>query len=192
MVGRQANVLAPAALEAVLRYVKRHHAHPHRSTVMILLTVKAGLRAAEIAKLEWSMVLTARGTISDIVVVPDDIAKKGTGRRVPMHRDLRRSLAALRQRNGSVGPVIQSARGDHMRPNSIVNWFIKLYRDAGLDGCSSHSGRRTFITNAARMSHRAKGSLRDVQILAGHRSLTTTEAYILGDEPAQRRLISLL
>jgi integrase/recombinase XerD len=192
MAGRQANVLAPAALKSVLRSVKRHHADPDRSTVMILLSVKAGLRVAEIAKLEWSMVLTARGTISDSVVVPDNIAKKGTGRRVPMHRDLRSALTVLRLRTGSFGPVILSARGDHLKPNSIVNWFIALYRQAGLDGCSSHSGRRTFITNAARLSHKANGSLRDVQILAGHRSLTTTEIYIIGDEPAQRRLISLL
>ena len=37
-----------------------------------------------------------------------------------------------------------------MKPISIVCWFAKAYRAIGLEGCSSHSGRRTFITRAAR------------------------------------------
>ncbi|WP_262984754.1 site-specific integrase [Sphingomonas daechungensis] len=67
-----------------------------------------------------------------------------------------------------------------------------MYDELGLTGCSSHSGRRTFITGAARAVHRAGGSLRDVQELAGHRALTTTERYIEGDRDAQHRLIKLL
>jgi integrase/recombinase XerD len=62
----------------------------------------------------------------------------------------------------------------------------------GLDGCSSHSGRRTFITTAARKAHKAGGSLRDVQLLAGHKSLSVTQGYIDGDTEAQRRLVALL
>ena len=77
-------------------------------------------------------------------------------------------------------------------PNSIVNWFVAKCREAGLEGCSSHSGRRTFITNAARRAHRAGASLRDVQLLAGHRSIETTQVYIDGDSDAQRRLVASL
>ena len=62
----------------------------------------------------------------------------------------------------------------------------------GLDGCSSHSGRRTFITRAARLVHEAGGSLRDVQLLAGHRSIQTTQRYIDGDTDAQRKLVSMI
>jgi integrase/recombinase XerD len=79
-----------------------------------------------------------------------------------------------------------------MTPLSIVIWFGRAYQALGLDGCSSHSGRRTFITRAARMVHKAGGSLRDVQLLAGHRSIQTTQRYIDGDSDAQRRLISLI
>jgi integrase len=61
-----------------------------------------------------------------------------------------------------------------------------------LEGCSSHSGRRTFITRAARLVHKAGGSLRDVQLLAGHRSIQTTQRYIDGDSDAQRKLVSMI
>ena len=192
MVGRQAKVLTPENLSAVLQELT-YYADPDRSRVMVLLSVKAGLRAAEIAKLEWPMVLDASGRISDTLVIEDRIAKKKSGRRIPIHRDLRAALAELnRKASHRDGPVIQSDRGGHLRPSSVVNWFATLYRDLKLDGCSSHSGRRTFVTKAARMTHRAGGSLRDVQMLAGHRSLKTTEAYIEGDTFAQRKLVSLI
>jgi integrase/recombinase XerD len=79
-----------------------------------------------------------------------------------------------------------------MRPNSIVNWFVQLFAELGISRCTSHSGRRTFITTAARNVHRAGCSLRDVQLLAGHRSIETTQRYIDGDTDSQRRLVSLL
>jgi len=66
-----------------------------------------------------------------------------------------------------------------MTPMSIVVWFSRAYEALGFDGCSSHSGRRTFITRAARVVHKAGGSLRDVQLLAGHRSIQTTQRYIV-------------
>jgi integrase/recombinase XerD len=75
---------------------------------------------------------------------------------------------------------------------SIVIWFRRAFAKIGLKGCSSHSGRRTFITRAARLVHKAGGSLRDVQLLAGHASIQTTQQYIDGDSDAQRRLVGLI
>ena len=79
-----------------------------------------------------------------------------------------------------------------MTPVSIVIWFARAFRAVGLEGCSSHSGRRTFITRAARVVHQAGASLRDVQLLAGHRSIQTTQRNIDGDTDAQRKLVSLI
>jgi integrase len=191
MAGRQAKIIRPAQMCVLLRHVRRY-SDPVRSRVIVLLSLKAGLRAAEITKLEWPMVLDATGKVSTSIEIDDRIAKKGSGRRIPMHPILRSALCELRAISDGWGPIIVSQRGQAMRPNSIVNWFVTLYREVGFDGCSSHSGRRTFITQAARLTHRAGGSLRDVQLLAGHRSIDTTQGYIDGDSHAQRKLIALL
>ena len=158
----------------------------------MLLSVRAGLRACEIARLDWSMVRDGRGCIGEVLQVRDSIAKGRSGRRVPLHPELRRRLRQLQREGGGEGPMISSAKGGSMRANSLVNWFVALFAELGFDGCSSHSGRRTFITGAARQVHRIGGSLRDVQMLAGHRSIETTQRYIDGDTQAQRRLVALI
>jgi integrase/recombinase XerD len=159
---------------------------------MVLLSAKAGLRAGEIAHLTWEMVTDPTGAVGTTIELPDHAAKKGSGRKVPLHADLRRALTKLRAVTHETGPVIVSERGGSMTPLSVVIWFANAYRLTALDGCSSHSGRRTFITRAARLAHHAGGSLRDVQLLAGHRSIQTTERYIDGDTDAQRKLVAMI
>lgn len=79
-----------------------------------------------------------------------------------------------------------------MRRTSVVHWFAPLFAGLGFEGCSSHSGRRTFFTSAARNIHRTGCSLRDAHLLAGHASIETTERDIDGDTTGQRRLVGLL
>ncbi len=146
-----------------------------RDRLIVLLSVKAGLRAAEIANLTWEMVFTPSAEIGPAIELNDRAAKKSGGRLIPIHPELRDALTNLRRQTEATGPIIRSQRGGPMTPVSIVNWFAKAYRAIGLQGCSSHSGRRTFITRAARLVHNAGASLRDVQLLAGHRSIQTTQ-----------------
>ena len=187
-----AKVLAPADVRRLYAAARRGR-HAARNVLIVALSARAGLRACEIAGLTWGMTLSASGRIAPILNVAGTIAKNGRGRHIPVHPELRGLLEAVhrQQRRPLTGPVIRSQRGGHMTPQSIVNWFVKIYAALGMDGCSSHSGRRTFITRAARMVSKAGGSLRDVQELAGHRALTTTERYIEGDRDAQRRLVRM-
>jgi integrase len=191
MAGKQAKILSDANVDDLLLFAETTR-QPARNKVMVLLSAKAGLRAGEIAHLSWDMVTDPTGAIGTTIELPDHAAKKGSGRRVPLHGDLRRALSELRAVTQGTGPVIASERGGPMTPLSVVTWFANAYRLIGLDGCSSHSGRRTFITRAARLVHKAGGSLRDVQLLAGHRSIQTTQRYIDGDTDAQRKLVSLI
>lgn len=193
MAGKQVKTLSRQQVQLALRHV-RDGRYPQRDRVMILLSLKAGLRAGEIAKLTWPMVLDPQGRIAKQIELHDRAAKKGSGRTVPLHPDLRRALQRLRRETGAAGAVIRSERRDAeaMRPGSVVNWFRRLYSEIGLKGCSSHSGRRTFITAAARLVYKAGGSLRDVQQLAGHRSIEQTQAYIEGSARAKRRVVELI
>src|ERR1700693_4964872 len=193
MAGKQAKILSRQQVLTALRHARRSR-YPQRDRVMTLLSVKAGLRASEIPKRTWPMLLDSQGRLSGYIELHDIAAKKGSGRAIPLHPALRRSLQQLRRQTGTKAAVIRSERGGSqgMRPGSVVNWFHQLYRELGLNGCSSHSGRRTFITNAARLVFKAGGSLRDVQQLAGHSSIEQTQAYIDASARAKRRLVALL
>jgi integrase len=191
MSGRQAKILSKDSCGDLLVFASTTR-HPLRNRLIVLLSIKAGLRAAEIANLTWEMVLTPAADIGPAIELHDRAAKKSGGRLIPIHPDLGQALRDLRRQTVAAGPVIHSQRGGPMSPVSIVNWFASAYRAIGLQGCSSHSGRRTFITRAARLVHHAGASLRDVQLMAGHRSIQTTQRYIDGDTDAQRKLVSMI
>jgi integrase/recombinase XerD len=191
MLGKQAKVLGLVEVADLLAFADCSR-HPARNRVMVLLSAKAGLRAGEMANLTWDMVLDANGQLGTCIELRDHAAKKGSGRVIPIHPDLADALSALRRASTGSGPVVRSERGGPMSALSIVVWFKRAYAYLGLEGCSSHSGRRTFITRAARLVHKAGGSLRDVQLLAGHRSIQTTQQYIDGDTDAQHKLVSMI
>src|SRR5437899_3913015 len=150
MAGKQAKTLSADHIDDLLFFAERSR-HPLRNRLIVLLSVKAGLRAAEIAKLTWEMVLGPSGEVGSTIELQDKIAKKGSGRSIPLHADLREALAAAMQLGVSQGPVIRSQQGGAMTPLSIVVWFHRAFKVLDLKGCSSHSGRRTFITRAARL-----------------------------------------
>ena len=192
MAGKQAKILSSDAIDQLLAYASSSR-YPLRNTVIVLLSVKAGLRAGEIAKLTWPMILDSNGEIGRIIELHDKAAKKGSGRSIPIHPQLAEALQAWAGTQANLeGFVIKSERGGPLTPLSVVVWFRIAFERTGLKGCSSHSGRRTFITRAARLVHKAGGSLRDVQLLAGHASIQTTQRYIEGDSDSQRRLVGLI
>ena len=191
MAGRQAKIISEATYKDLLIFAGTTR-HPVRNKLIVQLSVKAGLRAGEIANLTWDMVVGPTGEPGPPIELRDWAAKKFSGRLIPVHPDLRASLQIWQTLVEPTGPLILSERGGPMTAVSIVNWFAAAYQAIGAAGCSSHSGRRTFITRAARLVHKAGGSLRDVQLLAGHRSIQTTQRYIDGDTDAQRKLVSMI
>jgi integrase/recombinase XerD len=191
MLTRQAKILNDRQIRTVLTYLCATR-HPIRNRLVFLLSVRAGLRAKEIAALRWSMVTDAEGWIGDVIRLPDSASKGRSGGTLPMARQLRDALSDWAQHLGTIQPerhVIRTVRAERTSAQAIVNMFDVWYHALGFDGCSSHSGRRTFITNAARNIGRFGGSLRDVQMLARHSSLGMTQAYIEIDSEAMRKVV---
>lgn len=197
--GKQAKVLTKQQVDALYLSLSLTR-NPERNRLIFLLSVKAGLRAKEIAGLTWGMVLTSSGELSDQIALENAVAKGSSGRHIPLNRQLKAEFSdeLLRVSKGrSIQDImnqriIQTQRGTKTSPQVIVNMFKGWYSRAGFVGCSSHSGRRTFITNAARKISSVGGSLRDVQWLAGHSSLQTTQRYIDGDSDARRKVVNLV
>ena len=160
MAGKQAKILSLGDVSDLLIFASCTR-HPLRNRVIVLLAAKAGLRAVEIANLTWDMVLDPAGAIGSVIELRDAAAKNGSGRLIPVHPDLRQALAAYRRLStGGLELSFDPSAAGPMTPLSIVVWFNRAFRNIGLHGCSSHSGRRTIVARAARLVHKAGGWLR--------------------------------
>jgi integrase/recombinase XerD len=196
MQGKQAKIVSPIQERAILGYLATTR-YPARDRVMFLLSMKAGLRATAMASLTWAMVTDAQGQVAAGLHMPNRASKGRTGgRTMPLHPDLQAALGALQTARADMAtperPLLFSERGGGLSPAPVRRWFHRLYTSLKMDGCSSHSGRRPFMTRAARRVSQVGGSLRDVQELAGHTSLAMTQRYSEGDTEAKRQLVALL
>jgi integrase/recombinase XerD len=140
MLGKRARILSDNNIRDLLAFTT-HTRYPLRNRVIVLLSTKAGLRAGEFANLTWPMITDSTDEIGTVIALEDRVAKKNSGRVIPLHPALGDALKMLRHTTGGDGPVITSERGGPMTPLSIVNWFTTAYRAIGVTGCSSHSGR---------------------------------------------------
>ena len=145
------------------------------------------------------MIMTPEGEVGDAIHLTNTASKGRSGRVIPLNKQLRENLKKMlrearqyRRFHPALSYVVTTERSAHTSPQAVVNMFKRWYGDIGLLGCSSHSGRRTFITNAARKISTVGGSLRDVQMLAGHSSLAVTQLYIEGDSEARRKIVDLV
>ena len=194
-VRKHARDLTPKDVQRLLDHVASEGRNQTRNRLMVHLSAYSGLRASEIANLRWRMVLDEEGAVSDVLTLENSAAKKLSGRLIPLKAEVRDSLIDYLAEIGKIDPngyILMSQQGGRLQPQSIINWFRSVYSQIGLNGASSHSGRRYFVTIAARKIFEAGGSLRDVQDLAGHRSIATTQLYIARNSEAQRKVIDLI
>jgi len=196
MQGKQAKLLSPTQERAMVGDLATTRS-PHRDRVMFLLSIKTGLRAKEMALLTWAMVTDADGQIADAISLQNRASKGKTGgRTMPMHPDVHAALGTLPTGRGDAAgpdrPVIFSERGGGLAPATVRVWVHRLSTSLKMAGCSSHSGRRTFITRAARNVSQVGESLWDVQERAGHTSLAMTQRSREGDGDAKRKRIPMI
>ena len=188
----QARALGAAEMEQVLEHVNAGR-HAHRNRCFILLTHLAGLRVGEVASLRWLDVMTADGQIKDEVRLLPEMTKGKHARTVFISTRLRQELqqyADIYRRAAPLECPLFYSQKDARKgftANSLTKTVAKLYRGAGLDGATSHSGRRTFLTNLAN-----KGTaIHLLRTLAGHRSISTTATYLYSSPTQLKAAVEL-
>jgi integrase/recombinase XerD len=196
--GKQAKTLSKTQIK-MLSELLINTRNGLRDQTIFYFSVKSGLRAKEIAMLKWSMVMNSDGSVGDYLQLPNSSSKGKSGRIVPLNKDLKKNLISLleqhRQLHGfepQTFSIFRTERSHSTSAQAIVNMFQRWYKLFGLVGCSSHSGRRTFITETSKKISTVGGSLRDIQMMVGHSSLQTTQRYIEADSDSQRKVVDLI
>ena len=188
---KQARVLTDAELKRVLA-VATAGRHAARNRQALLLSHLAGLRVGEIAALTIGDVLNGQGEVRDQIRLNPVYTKGGVSRTIFLNQRLQREVARYVRGLSDVTrphePLLRSQKGRAFSANSLCQLFAHLYRRAGIDGASSHSGRRGFITKLAH----AGISPKVIMELAGHKPLGTTQRYIEVNDAMKRAAVERL
>ena len=187
----QARVLTEAELKRVLAVTAQGN-HAPRNRMAFILSHQAGMRVGEIAGLTVGDAFEGDGTVRAQIRLSAAITKGGHSRVVYVNDRLRKELERYKATLGSNikadRPLLLSQKNTAFSPNSLCQLMGKLYYEAGLDGATSHSGRRWFITKLAHSGVSAKV----IMTLAGHKNLSTTQRYIDVNDDLLRAAVEAL
>lgn len=186
----QAKTLTQAELDQVLRYCATTR-YKARNRAIVLTSFWSGMRVGEIAALRVCDVQNEDGTIKNEVWLAAEQTKGHHGRSVFLNDKLRTELAqflANTKIKNKQQPLFYTEKAGGFSANTLTQWFHWAYKKAGISGASSHSGRRTFITNLA-----SKGiGVRVLASLAGHRSIAVVQRYIDVNDEMKRAAVELV
>lgn len=188
----KAKVLTEQEFSRVVKLQEANSRTGKRNALILHLSFYLGLRVKEIAGLKYGDIINQDGSIKQEITLT--VTKAGKIRQAYLTNA--KLLALLKQHvkwhidaeNSCFleHAVIRSERGSAFSPNSLQQLFSKIYKDAGLEGASSHSGRRTFATTLI-----SNGiDIRSVQHLLGHSSINTTARYIQENPAMLQRIMA--
>src|SRR5664279_996536 len=187
---KQAKTLRTEEVKAVLAYVATRR-HAIRDRAIVITSFLSGMRAHELASLRLGDVIGEGGRIRDEIALDASQTKGSQARRVFLNAKLKKELGSYIKIACADGkpsdPLFRSQKGRSFNANTMCQLFLGIYAAYGLKGASSHSGRRTFITNLASKSV----SVRVLAVLAGHSSISTTQKYIDVNDTQLRNAVEL-
>ncbi|MFV0799665.1 site-specific integrase [Brucella anthropi] len=188
---KQARVLTDTEFKRLLAVVAQSR-HSGRNRLALMLSHLAGLRVGEIAALTVRDVFDGDGVVRAQLRLRAEITKGGHARVVFVNEKLRREIERYcgewQVERLPDAPLLLTQKSTAFSANTLCQLIGQLYRQAGLDGATSHSGRRWFIT---RLAHSGV-SPKVIMTLAGHRNLTTTQRYIDVRDEMMRAAVDLL
>jgi len=189
---KQAKTLNQNEIRRVLDYCATRK-HSTRNRCLLYTTFLSGMRVGEVASLRYSDVVNVDGTIKNEIRLTAEQTKGNEARVVFVNEKLRkefeRYILTYKPINTNLKFFYSQKSGSNgFNSNTLTQFFYYLYRKSGVDGASSHSGRRTFITNLA-----TKGvGVRVLMSLAGHKNISTTQAYIDVNDDMKRKAVELV
>ena len=187
----QARTLNTKELRKALDHVASRP-HAARNRIALLLTHWSGMRVGEVAALRWCDVIAPDHSVKPEIRLSAAQTKGHQARRVFVSDKLRKELASYARSQPQPmlpdQPLLRTQKRDGFSANTLAQTINYIYRAAGLEGASSHSGRRSFITTLA---HKGVG-VRVLASLAGHRSITTTQRYIDVNDDQKRAAVELV
>jgi len=174
--------LAPEQVAALLHSCDRRTAIGRRNYVILILMVRLGLRAGEVAAIE----------LGDLDWRSGEILIRGKGRqqdRLPLPVDVGEALVAyLRRGRPRIADrhLFLRSRAPHgaLLPSGVSAVVIQAGHRAQVPGASAHRLRHTAATQMLRQG----ASLPEIAQLLRHRSLLTTAIYAKVDRAALRGL----
>ncbi len=188
---KQARVLTDSEFKRLLAVVAQGK-HASRNRLAFMLSHFAGLRVGEIAKLKIADVIDGDGSVREQLRLGAEMTKGGHARVVFLNDRLRREVDKYRDEclgdRAANEPLLITQKQTAFSPNTLCQLMAQLYGNAGLDGATSHSGRRWFIT---RLAHSGV-SPKVIMTLAGHKNLTTTQRYIEVRDEMMKAAVNLL
>jgi integrase/recombinase XerD len=169
---------------------------------MFVVLNATGMRVGELAALRLCDVLTTKGEVVEEIRLSADQTKGSRGRTVVLSEKAQEEIKNYLQTRFKLKDLLAVTMTDTNRalfttqknPNrgfnssTLAQHFHYIYKGAGITGASSHSSRRSFITNLANMGV----SVRVLMELAGHRSLAVTQKYIDVNPSMMRKAVEML
>ena len=192
IMSKQAKTLTAEELRRVLDYVATRK-HSVRNRALVLTSIYSGCRVGELSSLTYTDVVDDEGKVRDEIRLKAENTKTKEARVVFINAKLKKELQQYASIYKPANTELkffysQKRKSDGYSANTLTQFFHYLYKRAGVFGASSHSGRRTFITNLA-----SKGvGVRVLMSLAGHRNISTTQAYIDVNDDMKRKAVELI
>ena len=188
----QAKTLNEQELNQVLDHASTRQ-NGVRDRTLILISHLSGMRVGEIAALTVGHVVDSKGAIKTEIRLTAEQTKGKHPRTVFVNSRLVQELTDYIKTIRTDDPeraLFPSKKNPRrgFSPNSLAQHYLSLYHGAGIEGASSHSGRRSYATSIA-----SKGvGLRVLMRLMGHRNVSTTAVYIDANDNMLRSAVELV
>ncbi len=186
---KRARVLSDRDLECLLAAIAQGR-YADRNRAAIMLSHLAGMRVGEIANLKLLDVIDTEGRLRDHIVLRGAPGKHGESRFVPINsrlrQELERYLATFKGRYDR--PLLMTQKRTQFSAKTLCTLLSQLYAIAGIDGASSHSGPRWFISRLALSGVPTTV----IMMLAGHKHIETTQRNIEVSDELMRRAVEAL